>query len=167
MKRVLIALMALIVFAQVANAQKIGYLNTQTILNEMPEYVSAQQTLEKLSSQYKQYLEGEASKIETAYREYQNDRARLSEAQKQARENEIISMERKLQEKQKEYFGEGGVMAVKSEQLMNPIKEKVDAAVRKVAQKGEYSLIIDISAMQGVVYQNEAADLSLEVIRNL
>lgn len=167
MKRVLIALVILIGSIQMANGQKVGYLNTQTILEKMPEYVSAQQSLEKLSNQYQQYLQNEASKIETAYRAYQGDRARLSEAERQVRENEIISMEKKLQEKQKEYFGEKGVMATKSEQLMNPIKAKVDAAVKRVAEKGGYTLVIDVSAMQGIVYQNETADLSLEVIRNL
>ena len=55
----------------------------------------------------------------------------------------------------------------KSEQLLNPIKAKVDNAIRKVAQKGGYSLIIDLSVVQGVAYYNEAEDLSLEVIRNL
>lgn len=167
MKRVLIALVVLIGSIQMANGQKVGYLNTQTILEKMPEYISAQQSLEKLSNQYQQYLENEASKIEAAYRAYQSERARLSEAERQIRENEIISMERKLQEKQKEYFGENGVMSTKSEQLMNPIKTKVDAAIKRVAENGGYTLIIDISAMQGVVYRNDAADLSLEVMRNL
>lgn len=167
MKRILFVLIALLVSLNIAKAQKVGYINTQTILAEMPEYLSAQQSLEKLSAQYQQYLEQEAAKIEEAYRAYQSERARLTESQKQARENDIISMEKRLQEKQKEYFGEKGVMATKSEQLLNPLKSRVDAAIRKVAQSRGYTLIIDVSAVQGVVYADQTADLSLEVIRNL
>lgn len=167
MKRILFVLIALLASAGVAQAQKVGYINTQTILGEMPEYLSAQQSLEKLSAQYQQYLEQEAAKIEAAYRAYQSDRSRLTESQKQARENDIISMEKRLQEKQKEYFGEKGVMVTKSEQLLNPLRSRVDAAIRKVAQSRGYTLIIDVSAVQGVVYADQTADLSLEVIRNL
>jgi outer membrane protein len=151
----------------VANAQKVGYLDTRTILAQIPEYNDATRTLERLSKQYQQYIETEKSKIDQAYKKYQSDRPRLSESARKVREDEIINMERQLQAKQKEYFGEGGVMASKSEQMLNPIKAKVDAAVRKVAQKYGYSMIIDLSAVQGVVYHNEADDLSLEVIRNL
>lgn len=167
MKRVLFVILALLWTVCSADAQKVGYLDTQKILEEMPEYVSAQQTLNKLGEQYRNYLQQEAQKIENAYKSYQTDRARLSESQKQARENEIISMEKRLQDKQNEYFGEGGVMASKSEQLLGPVKAKVDAAIRKVAQARGYTLVIDLSAIQGVVYKDEVSDLSLEVIRNL
>lgn len=167
MKKILLILSALLLSASAVFAQKVGYVNTQTILEQIPDYVSAQKTLEQLGNQYRQYLEGESSKIESAYRQYQADRTRLTESQKQVRENEIISMERALQEKQKEYFGEEGIMVVKSEQLIGPIKNQVDAAIKRVADKQGYSLILDVSSMQGVVYKNDAYDLSMEVIRNL
>lgn len=167
MKKILLILSALLLSASAVFAQKVGYVNTQTILEQIPDYVSAQKTLEQLGNQYRQYLEGESSKIESAYRQYQADRIRLTESQKQVRENEIISMERALQEKQKEYFGEEGIMVVKSEQLIGPIKNQVDAAIKRVADKQGYSLILDVSSMQGVVYKNDAYDLSMEVIRNL
>ena len=96
--------------------QKVGYMNTQTVLAQIPEYVAATQTLEKLGKQYQDYIEGEKTKIDNAYRKYQADRPRLGESARQTRENEIISMERDLQKKQKEYFGEGGVMSAKSEE---------------------------------------------------
>jgi outer membrane protein len=167
MKRILFVLIALLASVGVAQAQKVGYINTQTILGEMPEYLSAQQSLEKLSAQYQQYLEQEAAKIDAAYRAYQSDRSRLTESQRQARENDIISMEKRLQEKQKEYFGEGGVMASKSEQLLNPIRARVDNAIKKVAAKYGYSLVIDLSAVQGVVYNDGTLDVSMEVVGNL
>lgn len=167
MKRILLTILSLVVASVAANGQKVGYMNTQTILAQIPEYVTATQTLEKLSDQYKQYLESEKSKIDQAYIKYQAERGNLNESARQNRENEIISMERALQERQKEYFGEDGVMSQKSSQLLNPIKSKVNAAIRKVAQNGGYTLILDISAMQGVAYYDESADLSLEIIRNL
>ena len=152
---------------QLLFGQKVGYMNTQTVLAQIPEYVAATQTLEKMGKQYQDYIEGEKIKIDNAYRKYQADRPRLGESARQTRENEIISMERDLQKKQKEYFGEGGVMSAKSEELLNPIKEKVDAAVKKVAKERGLSLIIDVSVQQGVVYQDPEHDLSMEIVKNL
>lgn len=167
MKKVLTLIVTILLCSFVSNGQKVGYLNTQTILSQVPEYNTAVQTLEKLGNQYKQYIEKEKAKIDEAYAKYQSERGSLSESARQNSENQIINMERNLQAKQKEYFGENGVMAKKSEQLLNPIRSKVDNAIRKVAQKGGYSLIVDLSAVQGVAYYNEAEDLSLEVVRNL
>lgn len=152
------------VFAQ---PYKVGYLNTQTILAQIPEYTAAQQTLEKLSAQYKAAIEAETAKVDAAYQSYQADRVKLTEAQKKVRENEIIAMERTVKEKQKTYFGEEGVMAKKSAELMNPIKARVDKAIEKVSIERNLALMIDVSTLQGVVYQNAEYDFSMEVVKNL
>lgn len=167
MKKFCIVIIGFLLSLSALNAQKVGYVNTETILSQIPEYVSAQTTLEKLSGQYKSAIENESSKVDAAYKNYQADRAGLNEGQRQMRENEIISMEREVKEKQKTYFGEDGIMAKKSDELMSPIREKVNRAIEKVAKNGNYSLIIDISTTQWVVYKDDAADLSLEVIKNL
>lgn len=167
MRKLFIVIIAFLLPLTTVFAQKVGYISTETILEQIPEYKSAQNTLEKLSQQYKSVIDSESEKVDEAYQRYQADRARLSEDQKRSRENEIIKMEREVKEKQKSYFGEDGVMAKKSAELMNPVKERLDRAVSKVAKSRGYSLIIDISTTQGVVYKDDAADLSLEVIKNL
>ncbi len=167
MKRTVLILLMALLWCSVSKAQKVGYVNSKTILEQIPSYATAAQTLEKLSQQYQQYIETEKGRIEDAYLKYQAERPNLSEAERQRREGDIISMERNLQQKQKEYFGEGGVMARKSEQLLNPIRTKVDNAIKKVAAKFGYSLIIDLSAVQGVVYNDGTLDISMEVVENL
>lgn len=167
MRRLVLILILVLLFGGVSNAQKVGYVNTQTILTQIPDYANAMQTLEKLSKQYQQYIDTEKGKIEEFYLRYQAERPKLNEAERQKRERDIISMERNLQEKQKEYFGEGGVMASKSEQLLNPIRARVDNAIKKVAAKYGYSLVIDLSAVQGVVYNDGTLDVSMEVVGNL
>lgn len=167
MKRIYVILLGLLLSLAAAYAQKIGYVNTETILAQIPEYTSAQQTLEKLSGQYKSAIEAETAKVDAAYQAYQADRARLTEEQKKSRENEIISMERAVKEKQKTYFGEEGIMAKKSAELMNPIKARVDIAIAKVAKEKNYALVIDISSLQGIVYKNDEYDASMEVVKNL
>ena len=84
----------------------------------------------------------------------------MSSIQRQNAENEIISKERVVQEKQKIYFGEDGIMAKKAEELLSPIQKEVNKAIEDVAKLGGYDLILDLAAMQGVVYKKEALDLT-------
>ena len=167
MKRILV-IVALVLFASLqATAQKIGYINTEKILSVIPEYKSAQDQLENLSRQYSQKIESEYARIETMYQSYQQQKANLSAQARIQKENEIISREKTVKELQKSYFGQDGLMQKKSEELLNPLKERVDAAVKKIADNGNFMIIFDVSIMQGVAYANESDDLSGLVLRAL
>ena len=162
MKRILVALVALMACLGTVRAQKIAYVNTETLLAEIPAYVAAQNQLDALSDKYKAAIETELGKIETLYQSYQSSKSSMTAAQRQNAENEIISKERVVQEKQKIYFGEDGIMAKKAEELLAPIQKQVEKA--DVAKMGGYDLVIDLAAMQGVVYKNEALDVTQFVL---
>lgn len=164
MKKTFIVIVALLMFIGTAGAQKIGYINTESILSEIPAYTAAQSQLEALSDKYKAQIETELGKIETLYQNYQASRNSMSASQRQNAENEIISKERVVQEKQRIYFGEDGIMAKKAEELLAPIRTRVDKAIADVARMGGYDLVIDLAAVQGVVYKNEALDLTQFVL---
>ncbi|MBQ1623246.1 MAG: OmpH family outer membrane protein [Bacteroidales bacterium] len=164
MKKSFLVIVALLMFIGTAGAQKIGYINTESILSEIPAYTAAQSQLEALSDKYKAQIETELGKIETLYQNYQASRNSMSASQRQNAENEIISKERVVQEKQRIYFGEDGIMAKKAEELLAPIRARVDKAIADVARMGGYDLVIDLAAVQGVVYKNEALDLTQFVL---
>ena len=164
MKKIVIVITALLAFTGTLSAQKIAYINTEDILNEIPSYVSAQNQLNTLSDKYKAAIETELGKIESLYQVYQTSRGSMTAAQRKSAEDEIIAKERVVQEKQKIYFGEDGIMAKKAEELLGPVREQVDKAIRDVALKGGYDLVIDLAAMPGVVYKNNALDLSAAVL---
>ena len=164
MKRILIALALLLAGFQFAGAQKVSYVNTETILSAIPEYEAAQTQLNALSDKYKAVVETELGKVENLYQNYQANRHSMSASQRQNAENEIISKERVAQEKQKIYFGEDGIMAKKAEELLDPIRKDVEKAISDVARSEGYDLVIDVAALQGVVYKNEILDLSRKVI---
>lgn len=167
MKRIIAIVFVLFLATMQMSAQKIGYINTEKILSAIPAYESAQQQLKMFSEMYQREIENEYSKIETLYNNYQSQKSYLSAQARQQKENEIISREQEVKELQDKYFGQNGLMQKKSEELLAPIKEKVDAAVKKVALTGNYIVLLDIASMQGVAYTNEAYDLSSEVIKNL
>lgn len=167
MKKIIAMAFAMLFAAVQMNAQKVGYIDTEKILSAIPAYKSAQSQLENLSRQYQGEIEREYAKIETLFNNYQAQKASLSAQARQARENDIIQKEQAVKELQQKYFGQNGQMQAKSEQLLNPIKEKVEAAVKALAQGGGYMIVFDVASMQGVAYKDEAYDLSGMVIKYL
>ena len=68
---------------------------------------------------------------------------------------------------QKSYFGQDGTMQKKSDELLGPIREKIQKAINEVAAEGDFMIIFDVSALKGVVYTNAESDLSSVVINKL
>ena len=167
MKKGLIIALAMIFGALQLNAQKVGYIDTEKILKVIPEYKSAQTQLESLSEQYQSKIESEYSKIEVMYNNYQKQKAAMSPQARAQKENEIIEREQTVKQLQMSYFGQDGLMQKKSAELLDPIKDKVNAAIEKVASSGGYMILFDVAAMQGVAYKNVNDDLSPLVIKAL
>ena len=167
MKKCLIIAAAMLFGALQLNAQKVGYIDTEKILEVIPAYKDAQAQLETLSEQYQKKVESEYAKIEVMYNNYQKQKASMSAQLRAQKENEIIEREKTVKQLQMSYFGQDGLMQKKSAELLDPIKEKVDAAIEKVAVGGNYTILFDVAAMQGVAYKNANDDLSSLVIKVL
>lgn len=166
MKRFLF-IAAAFLFAVQLNAQKIGFLDTEKILASIPEYNSAKSQLESLEKGYRTKVENEFAAIEKLYNAYQANKGTMSQVVRAQKENEIISKEEAAKKLQESYFGENGIMQKKSQELLSPIKERVQAAIERVAKSGGYMMIVDIASQSGVIYTNSQYDLSQEVIKVL
>lgn len=166
MKRFLF-IAAAFLFAVQLNAQRVGFLDTEKILASIPEYNNAKSQLESLEKGYRTKVENEFAAIEKLYNAYQANKGTMSQVVRAQKENEIISKEEAAKKLQESYFGENGIMQKKSQELLSPIKERVQAAIERVAKSGGYMMIVDIASQSGVVYTNSQYDLSQEVIKVL
>ena len=166
MKRFLF-IAAAFLFAVQLNAQRVGFLDTEKILASIPEYNSAKSQLESLEKGYRTKVENEFAAIEKLYNAYQANKGTMSQVVRAQKENEIISKEEAAKKLQESYFGENGIMQKKSQELLSPIKERVQAAIERVAKSGGYMMIVDIASQRGVIYTNSQYDLSQEVIKVL
>ena len=166
MKR-FIFIAAAFLFAVQLNAQRVGFLDTEKILASIPEYNSAKSQLESLEKGYRTKVENEFAAIEKLYNAYQANKGTMSQVVRAQKENEIISKEEAAKKLQESYFGENGIMQKKSQELLSPIKERVQAAIERVAKSGGYMMIVDIASQSGVIYTNSQYDLSQEVIKVL
>ncbi len=164
MKKVFVILAICFVSVLNASAQAVGYVDTEKILSCIQEYVDAQDELNTLAEKYKADIQKDADAIDELYRDYMSRKSSMSTSQQQAKENEIIAKEKAMKEKEDKYFGEEGVLTKRSEKLISPIQETVEAAIAKVAESRGCSLVLDLTVTTGIVYKNSKYDLTDAVI---
>lgn len=167
MKKLLVFLAVIASGSYVAQAQKFAYVDTEYILEKMPEYTAAQKQIEQMSSQYQSLIEAEIQKVDQLFKTYQAEKGRLTDTQRKQREDEIINKEQAAKELQKSYFGQDGTVTKRTENIIQPIKDKVQRAIDVLAEQGGYAVIFDIAAAPGFIYTHPAYDLSGKVLEKL
>ena len=124
MKRILL-LLCIFTFAATSWAQKFAYVDSQFILEHIPEYTQAQEQLENLSYEWQEEIEAAYQNIDLLYRAYQTDKVLLTDKMRQAREDDIIQKEKEVKELQQQRFGTDGDLYKKQEELIRPIQNQI------------------------------------------
>ena len=155
------------VFAVSLNAQKIAVIDINAVLSELPEYITAQQELDKLAAEWNQEIAQEYDKIKSLYNKYQAEQVLLSEEVRGQREEEIMQKEREVRALQKRRFGNEGELFLKRREIVNPIQDKVFAAIETFALDRGYDLVLDKAGSAGVLFVGEEFDKTDLIRRRL
>jgi outer membrane protein len=166
MKKIL-SIFAFILVPYLAMAQKYGFVDSDYILNNIPNYKAAQEQLDKLSQEWQKEVEGVYAEIENMYKDYQAERVLLSEDMRVKREEEIVTKEREAKELQNSYFGQEGMLYKKRQELTEPIQDEVYKAVSDLATEEGYAAIFDSASGPFMLYFNPRYDLSDEILQRL
>jgi len=167
MKKFVLTIFAVIIFAGIGSAQKFGFIDTEYILDNIPEFTAAQEQLDKLSLQYQKELETMYAEIEQMYQNYQVESVMLSEDMKRRREDIIITKEKDYKQLQAKYFGPSGDLFTKRQSLVQPIQDNIFNAVQEIAIEGDYATIFDIAGNATLFYTNQSYDLSDQILQKL
>lgn len=159
-----VALLSLQLGAQSNAAAKFGYVDTDYIMSQIPEYKAAQSELDKMSVQWQKEIDGKYAEVDKLYKAYQADAILLTEEMKKKRENEIINKEKEVKDLQKARFGVDGELFKKRQELVKPIQDKVYNAIKAVAEKNGLGFIMDKSGQVALLYANNKYDRSDDVL---
>jgi len=149
------------------NAQRFGYIDTDFILNKMPDYKKAQEEVNKLSELWEKEILGMSKGIESMYSSFQAEQVLLTEAMRKERTDAIKKKEAELKEYQKKVFGFGGLFFLKKQELIKPIQDKVWDAVDKVAKKNSLAIVFDKSGELVMIYTDPRYDYTDFVLEEL
>ena len=157
MKR-LILLAAGVLSAGILSAQNYIVVNSEKIFKSMAVYKQAIEELDSLAKQYQTQVDAKFAEVETLYNNYQYQKASLSSASRQARENESLAKEKES------LFGQEGTLMKTRIEKISPIQKKVFAAIEAYAKQVGADLVLDASNNPTLLYNNPAVERTQQVI---
>lgn len=158
---------AFVITAVSAHAQKYAYVDTQYILENISEYKAAQQQLDQVSINWQKEIEAKYAVIDKLYKDYQAEQILLTEEMKRKREAEITAKEKEVKEFQKQKFGYDGELFKKKQELVKPLQDKIYNAVKKMATEQSYAVIFDKSSDLIMLYTNPKYDKSDDILLSM
>jgi len=167
MKKMLLVCLMAIMCSMSAFAQKYALIDMDYILKKIPQYEMANEQLEQISKRWQSEVEALASEAETMYKQYQADMVFLTADQKTARENAIVAKEKEVQDLRLKYFGPEGELYQKRNSLVGHIQDDIYNAVKEIAEKNSYAMVIDRSSAESIIFASPKIDISKEVLSKL
>ncbi|MBP7973918.1 MULTISPECIES: OmpH family outer membrane protein [Chryseobacterium group] len=141
---VLFAAVMMLVTAGAVNAQKVASMDYEAVLAAMPETKKMTTDLDTFSKTKGDELQKQAEAFQKEVQQYQADGAKLTEAQRTAKEGELQKKQQNLQQLQQTAQND---LAQRRDAAVKPIIDKLNNAVAKVAKANGFDFIIDSTAL--------------------
>jgi outer membrane protein len=167
MKKRIIILSVFILTAVMIHAQKFAYVDTQYILDNIPEFSEAQSQLDEISLQWQKEIEAKFAEVDKMYKDYQTQAVLLPDDMKKKKEQEIVDKEKDVKNLQRNRFGKDGDLFKKRQELVKPIQEKIYNAIQELATSNNYAVVFDKGGSLTMMYANPKYDISDDVLDNL
>ncbi|MEW6060816.1 MAG: OmpH family outer membrane protein [Bacteroidota bacterium] len=146
---------------------KIAYINSQTIMEQLPEAQDAQKQLDALTLEWQNELNRMAADIQRKVDEYDKRKLIMTDKRRAEVEKELQDLDKKLVDYRNQKFGTNGELFTKQNELMKPIQEKIFKAVKDVADAEGYDYVVDRSSSTLLLYANSKHDLTQKVLEKI
>ena len=167
-KKVLLFAFLILGFSSVAQkAQKIGYIDMEYILENIPEYKEAQSKLNAKALTWQQNIEKHQKEIEALKSELNIEKALMTKELILDKEEDIQIKTLELKKLQDSYFGVEGDLFLLRQQLVQPVQDLVYNAIQDIAVKRKYDFVLDKSTDLIMLYTNKQYDISELVIKSI
>jgi len=168
MKKLALIVTAFLLLVSISShAQKFAYVDSQYILDNVPEFAEAQAQLDELSSQWQKEIDAKFADVEKLYKEFQAQAVLLPEDMKKKKEQEIVDAEKDARNLQRTRFGKDGDLFKKRQEFVKPIQEKIYNVIQDIATSNNYAVIFDKGGSLSILFANPKYDISDEVLDKL
>ena len=159
MKKLFVMLMMLAPMAAFAQA-KFGHVNSQEVIQAMPEYTKARTDIEALTKQYEADLKSMQEELQKKAEAFEKEESTLPENIKQRRQTELQDMYQKIQQS---YQDNQQALAKEQSEKMQAITTKVLEAIKTVGQTGGYVYIMDLTGGIPYISTTLSTDVTAQV----
>lgn len=149
--------------AQSSQQFRVGVVNAETILKELPDALAASKTIEEAALKVRDTLQLMQKEFETRIENYRKQEAMMTADAKRKEEESLNALRTRFLQYQEEKLGNTGEIARMREALLQPIRAKVNEAIAAVAKEEKLNLVLDKVAGL-VLYNDEKLDVTYKVL---
>lgn len=159
---------ALLLFPVITLAQlKIGYVDSKTVLDKLPDAQDARQKLDLYIREWRNELSRMKGQLDSKKDEYERRKLIMTAQTKKDMEDEIAKLQQDIDEYRDKKFGTRGELYRKQDELMRPIQNKVYSVIKEVAQEEDLDFVFDRSSDVTLLFAKEQYDITPLVIEKL
>jgi len=165
-KLILISIILLstsISFAQL----KIGYIDSDAIMDNLPDVLDARQKLDALIQEWQKELNKLENDWKTKYDDYEKRKLIMTDQTRAETEAALVKMETEIAQYREKKFGTNGELFLKQDELMKPVQNKIFVALKEIAVEDDYDFVFDRSGDIMILFAKEKYDLTAQVLDKL
>jgi len=167
MKKIIIVsifiLVSSISFAQL----KIGYIDSDTIMDQLPDVQDARQKLDALIQEWQGELNKMENEWKTKYDDYEKRKLIMSDQTRAETEAALVKLETDMAQYREKKFGTNGELFQKQDELMKPVQNKIFTALKELAEQEDFDFVFDRSGDIMILFAKEKYDLTSRVLDRL
>ncbi|HZH86189.1 MAG TPA: OmpH family outer membrane protein [Brumimicrobium sp.] len=167
MKNIVFLILVFFGTAFASYAQKYAYIDSDYILESMPEYNDAKTELDKFATRWQKEIDERYKQITKRKEEFLRVEAILPDEEREKRQEEIKTMESEALEMQQLRFGVNGDLFAKRRELIEPIQDRVFEALGKVASARNFAFVFDKANQSNLIFADSKYDISKMVLKEM
>ncbi len=168
MKRMLVLMLFLGSLAATGNAQtKIAHINSEAVMQALPEAADAQKSLDALVAQWEAELQKMQADWKRRFDEYDKRKLILTDQARADQERELRELDQRIVDYRNKKFGQSGELFQKQNEVMKPLQNKMFKVLEEIAKEEGYDYIFDRSGEVLLLFANDKLDLTDKVIARM
>ena len=126
------------------SSQKIGWVNSEIILQQYPPAIKAQSDLDALTSKWTKSIDSMTTALQTTYADAQKQFQNMTPDKQREVQQDLVQKEQEIQQFRQQKFGQpNGELFIKQEELLQPIKAKILDAIEQVKDTENMNFVFD------------------------
>lgn len=146
------------------NQDKTAYVDTTKLIQEFSEMKEVEADFNQRSERLKLELDSVAKGFQQEVMEYQENRATMSQAERQAAEQELMQKQQMLQQQQQMRSGQ---LRQESDEVIDSLITKVKDFVKVYGEENGYTYIFGSNESANIMYAEEGLDITEEILSEL
>lgn len=158
---VLTAFVAVIGFARADAQTRIGVVNSETIIEQMPEFQQITSQVQALQKAYQDTVQMARTNFDQQVKQFQQQQGVMDDAAKAKEEERLLALQQQILGYNEAHLGAQGTVARKQAELVMPVRERVIAAIKAVAQQEKLDAVME---QGGFLYVDTKLDITFKVL---